>query len=287
MEKIAIVTDSNSGITQVQAERLGVYVLPMPFMIMEETYFEDINLTQKEFYQKLEDGDDIATSQPSVDSIKTLWKKLLLTHDGVVHIPMSSGLSGSLDTAVMLSKSFEHKVQVVDNQRISVTQRQSVLDAKELAESGKTASEICEILEKNKLEASIYIMVDTLKYLKKGGRITPAVAAMGSLLRIKPVLQIQGGKLDTFIMSRTLKKARHSMIQAMKKDIKERFGGFTENKEVRLQIAHTNAEDLAREFEKEIRESFPGYEIYTDHLSLSVSCHIGPGALALACSKKL
>ena len=278
MSKIAIVTDSNSGITQRQAEELGVYVLPMPFMINEETYFEDINLTQREFYTCLENGVNIGTSQPSPESVLNIWDKLLKTYDEIVHIPMSSGLSGSCGSAYMLAH---------DNQRISVTQRQSVMDARELAKKGKNAEEIKDILVADKFNSSIYIMLDTLYYLKKGGRITPAAAALGTILKIKPVLTIQGDKLDAFAKARTVNQGKSLMINAIKNEIINRFGGLTEEKDIWLQIAHTNNEEGALALKDELMEEFPGYDIHIDPLSLSVSCHIGPGALAVACTKKM
>lgn len=287
MSKIAIVTDSNSGITQKQAEELGVYVLPMPFMINEETYFEDINLTQEEFYTRLEDGANIATSQPSPESVLNLWKELLEAYDEIVHIPMSSGLSGSCESAYMLAQDFDGKVQVVDNQRISVTQRQSVMDARELAKLGKNAEEIKNILIEDKFNSSIYIMLDTLYYLKKGGRITPAAAALGTILKLKPVLTIQGEKLDAFAKARTINQGKSIMINAIKNDIFNRFGGLTEEKGIWLQIAHTNNYEAADALKEELLETFPGYDVHIDPLSLSVACHIGPGALAVACCKKM
>lgn len=287
MKKVAIVTDSNSGMTQKEARMLGIYVLPMPFMIDGETYFEGINLSQREFYEKLLNDASISTSQPSPESVMQLWDKVLKTADEIVHIPMSSGLSGTCQTALMLSEDYEGKVQVVDNHRISVTQRQSVLDAAALADKGYAAAEIKEILERAKLESSIYIMVDTLKYLKKGGRLTPAAAALGTLLRLKPVLQIQGGKLDTFSKCRTVVQARSVMVQALKQDIEGRFGGL-EGGKVWLEIAHTQNEEQAESLKKELLEALPGYtEVVINPLSLSVSCHIGPGSLAVACSRKL
>lgn len=287
MSKIAIVTDSNSGISQKQALELGVSVLPMPFFVNEEPFFEDINLTVAEFYDKLAKGADIITSQPSPDSVLTLWEELLKTHSEIVHIPMSSGLSGSCQSAIMLAKEYEGKVHVVNNQRISVTQRQSVLDAKALAEKGIEGTKIKEILENDKFNSSIYIMLDTLYYLKKGGRITPAAAALGTLLRLKPVLQIQGEKLDAFAKARTTNQGKTIMINQIKNDVQNRFGGITEKKDIWLQIAHTQNEEAAEQLKKELLEVFPGYDIYIDHLSLSVACHIGPGALAIACCKKM
>lgn len=287
MANIAIVTDSNSGITQAQAKELGVYVLPMPFMINEESFFEDINLTQEQFYQKLADGANIGTSQPSPDAVLSLWNSLLKEYDEIVHIPMSSGLSGSCQSAIMLAEDYEGKVQVVNNQRISVTLRQSVLDAKLLTQKGMHAKEIREFLEADKFNSSIYIMLDTLYYLKKGGRITPAAAAIGTMLKLKPVLTIQGEKLDAFAKARTTNQGKSIMIQAIRNDIINRFGGLSEDKNIWLQIAHTNNAEAAEAYRQEIAAEFPGYDIHIDPLSLSIACHIGPGSLAFACSKKI
>lgn len=288
--KVAITTDSNSGITQDEAKRSGVFVLPMPFIIGNDTFFEDINLTQQSFYEKLAGDENISTTQPTPDAVLKLWDELLEEYDSVIHIPMSSGLSGSCQTATMLSREdeYEGKVFVVDNQRISVTQRQSVLDAKEMADSGMDAKDIYDVLMKMKLDASIYIMVDTLKYLKKGGRVTPAAAALGTILRLKPVLQIQGEKLDAFAKARTINQAKTMMINAVKSDIEKRFGGDMNN--LWFQIAHTANEAEAENYRDEILKAFPGYpqeDIVIAPLSLSVSCHIGPGALAFAVTKKM
>lgn len=285
--KIAVITDSNSGITQTQAKELGIFVLPMPFMIEGKEYFEDINLTQREFYERLKDGSDISTSQPSPEAVMDLWNQILKEYDQIVHIPMSSGLSSSFQTAKMLAEDYEGKVEVVNNQRISVTQRQSALDAMALADRGMDAGQIKAKLEEIKFESSIYITVDTLKYLKKGGRITPAAAALGTLLRLKPVLQIQGEKLDAFAKARTMKQAKSIMIAAMSKDLEERFGDAS-GANVHLEIAHTENEEAALEFKHELQELFPKTgEIVMAPLSLSISCHIGPGSLAIACSKVL
>ena len=286
MSKIAIVSDSNSGITQAQAKELGITVLPMPFFIDDKTLYEDIDLTQEDFYQMLKGNVNISTSMPLVGNLTDAWDELLKEYDEIVHIPMSSGLSGSCQTAMMLAADYDGRVQVVDNQRISVTLRQSVLDAMALAEKGFSAKEIKEILEREKLESSIYIMVDTLEYLKKGGRITPAVATVGTLLKLKPVLQIQGEKLDSFAKARTVKQAKSIMIEAMKKDFTERFTD-AEGKNMYLQIAYTYDLEAAEDFKAEVQEAFPNMDIVMAPLSLSVSCHIGPGALAIACSKKV
>jgi DegV family protein with EDD domain len=285
--KVAIVTDSNSGITQRQGEEAGIYVVPMPFMMAEETFYEDISLTQKDFYEKLEGGVDISTSQPSPADLLDLWNGLLEEYEEIVHIPMSSGLSSACQTAIVLAEEYEGKVFVVNNQRISVTQRQAVLEAKRMANDGMTAAAIKEKLEETKMESTIYITLDTLEYLKKGGRITPAAALLGTFLRIKPVLTIQGEKLDAFAKARTMKQAKTMMITAAKKDMEERFGD-PEGDRTSIAIAHSNNEAAAMEFKKELEEVFPNTgEIYVDNLSLSVSCHIGPGALAIACTKRL
>lgn len=284
--KIAIVTDSNSGMTRGEGEALGVFILPMPFMINEKTLFEEVDLTQDQFYQELEKGADISTSQPSPASVTDLWEALLKDHDQIVHIPMSSGLSSSCQTAMMLAEDYEGRVQVVDNQRISVTQRQSVLDALEMAEKGFTAVQIKEKLEAVKFESTIYITVDTLKYLKKGGRITPAAAALGTLLKIKPVLTIQGEKLDAFSKVRTMKQAKTTMMTALQKDLETRFMD-PEAKATHLEIAHSHNEEAALEFKEELAARYPGTDIVVAPLSLSIACHIGPGSLAVAASKKL
>ena len=283
MGKIAIVTDSNSGITQLQGKELGIHVIPMPFYINEELFYEDITLTQDQFYQKLSEDADISTSQPSPADVIELWEDLLKEHEEIIHIPMSSALSSSCETAMMLAKEFDGKVHVIDNQRISITMRQSVVDAIEMVEMGMNASEIEKVLMKEKLEASIYITVDTLKYLKKGGRVTPTAAALGTVLNLKPVLQIQGGKLDSYAKVRGMTAAKKTMIEAMKNDLDNRFAG----KQMHMQIAHTCSDDVAQKWKEELEAVFPEYDIHVDKLSLSVSCHIGPGALAVACCKKI
>lgn len=286
MGKIAVVTDSNSGITQAQGKEMGIFVLPMPFMINEVPYFEDINLTQEEFYEKLEAGAEVITSQPSPEAVLDLWKEILKDYDEIVHIPMSSGLSGSCQSAMMLANDFGGKVQVVNNQRISVTQRQSALDALLLVSQGKSAAEIKDFLEKDKFNSSIYIMLDTLYYLKKGGRITPAAAAIGTLLKLKPVLQIQGEKLDAFAKARTVNQGKTTMINAIRSDMENRFGGAAKEN-IWLQVAYTKDLDAALQFKDELLKEFPGFDIQVDPLSLSVACHIGPGSLAVACCKKI
>ncbi|MDO4272645.1 MAG: DegV family protein [Eubacteriales bacterium] len=287
MGKIAIVTDSNSGITQEQGRELGISVIPMPFYINETMYLEGITLSQEDFYERLMSDETISTSQPSPAEVCGLWDSLLSKYDEVVHIPMSSGLSASCATAMGLAQDYDGKVQVVDNQRISVTQRQSVLDAITLSEAGRSAAEIKKVLEDEKLESSIYITLETLKYLKKGGRITPAAAAIGTVLNLKPVLQIQGEKLDAYSKVRGKKQAKRVMLKAMQEDFEKRFASYAEKGQMCLQAAYTGNRQEAEEFKKEIQELFPGYDIHMDPLSLSVACHIGQGALAVACSKKV
>ena len=287
MSKVAIVTDSNSGITQKRGEELGIYVLPMPFFIDGELYLEDITLSQEQFYEKLGADSEISTSQPSPGDVMDLWDKLLEDYDEIVCIPMSSGLSSTCETALSLAQDYDEKVQVVNNQRISVTQEQSVYDAIKLRDEGKSAAEIRQVLEKEKMQASIYITVDTLKYLKKGGRITPAAAAIGTVLNLKPVLQIQGEKLDAYAKVRGKKQAKRAMLKAMKNDWETRFKEYASDGEMCLQAAYTGNLEEAEEFKKEIQEVFPGMEIHMDPLSLSVACHIGYGAHAVACSRKV
>ncbi len=285
--KTAVVTDSNSGITQALSKELGVYTIPMPFLINGEQYLEDINLNQEQFYEKLKDDTaQISTSQPSVYDVSELWKKLLEEYDDIVCIPMSSGLSETCHSLTHLAETeFAGKVYVVDNKRISITQKSAVYDALELIKQGKNAKEIAEWLTETAMQSSIYIMVDTLKYLKKGGRLTPAVAMIGTLLKIKPVLQIQGAKLDQFAKPRNLNKAKEIMINAMKDDFANRFKELNARGKMKLFIAYTDKDDEAKIFKKEVEEAFGMPVEAVDPLSLSVSCHIGPGALAIACAE--
>lgn len=285
MKKVAVITDSNSGITQETAKEWGIFVLPMPFYIDEELFLEGITLTQEEFYKRLEEDADISTSQPSPGEVMELWENLLEEYEEIIHIPMSSGLSASCETAAVLAREYNGRVQVVNNQRISVTQRRSVLDAIALAKKGMSASQIKERLEDEKLEASIYITVETLKYLKKGGRITPAVAAIGTVLNLKPVLQIQGEKLDAYGKCRGKKQAKKVMLRAMHSDFEERFSQLVQDGKLELEAAYAGNRDEAEEWKKEIETSFPGTTVYMAPLSLSVACHIGRGALAIACAK--
>ena len=284
--KIAAATDSNSGITQEQAKQLGVHVLPMPFMIDGQMYYEGVDLTHEEFFRRMEEGADITTSQPSPGEVTDFWDKLLEEYDAVVYIPMSSGLSGSCQTAMLLAEDYEGKVYVVNNQRISVTQMQSVLDARDLIKKGYAAAQIRNILEETKFDSSIYVTVTTLKYLKKGGRITPAAAMLGTLLQIKPVLTIQGENLDAFSKARTLKQGKTIMMTALKKDLETRFHD-PEARHTWLEIAYTCSDEMAQEFKETVAEIYPDANICIAPLSLSIACHIGPGCLAVACSGHL
>lgn len=283
MSKVAIVTDSNSGIKQEEASKYGIYVIPMPFFINEELFLEDITLTQEEFYQYLEKDAEIHTSQPAAGEVMDLWDKLLKEYDEIVHIPMSSGLSGTCETAAALAQDYDGRVHVVDNKRISITMRQSALEAKKMADNGMGAAEIKEILEREALEASIYITVDTMKYLKKGGRVTPAAAMIATALNIKPVLQIQGGKLDTFAKVRGMKQAKRKMLEAIQYDLDHRFSGH----KTYIRGAYTCTEEEAQEWKEEMEQAFPNHKIYLNRLSLSVSCHIGAGAVAVACMREV
>ncbi len=285
MPRVAVITDSNSGITQMDGKNMGIDVVPMPFSIDEKTYYEDINLTREEFFQMMADDKEIVTSQPTPGDLMDLWDKALEKNDQVVYIPMSSGLSGSCQNARMLANDYNGRVFVVNNQRISVTQKRSVQDALALVEKGYDAARIRDILEKERFDASIYIMLDTLKYLKKGGRVTPAAAAIGTLLRIKPVLQIKGERLDAFSKARTLNQGKSIMINAIHHDIDTQFGGVDKG-DVWLYAVHAQVPEAFSVFEKEVQDAFPNITAEKGQLSLSVCCHIGPGALAMACVKK-
>lgn len=279
--KIAVVTDSNSGITQTQAKELGISVIPTPFFVNGELYLEDITLTREEFYEKLEEDAEISTSQPAPGDLIDTWESLLKEYDEIVHIPISSSLSTACETATMLAQDYDGRVQVVNNQRVSVMQKSSALDALHLAESGKTAKEIKEILEEEKFNACAYITVDTLKYLKKGGRVTPAAAAIGTVLNIKPVLIVFGEKLDSFAKVRGFKAAKKAMLDVAEKELKEKFS----NDEMVLYAVSTCDAEETENWRQEIAAHFPGYEVKSDYLSLSVTCHIGRGSLAIAYAK--
>lgn len=281
--RTAVMTDSNSGITEQEAQELGIFLLPMPVIIEDEIHYEGQDLTQESFYQSLTSGKNITTSQPSPGDVIAMWEKILQNgYDQVVHIPMSSGLSNSCETAISLSDEYEGKVCVVDNHRISVPMRESVLDAVEMAKEGKTAEEIRKKLEDTAYDASIYIAVDTLEFLKKGGRVTPAGAALGAVLSIKPILTIQGDKLDAFAKVRGMKKCRHKMIEAIREEMNTRFADVERS---RLVIGTAGA-GLSREEEEqwknEVADAFPQMAVYYNPLSVSIGCHLGPGAMGIA-----
>ena len=288
MSSVAIVTDSNSGISQAEGKELGIYVIPMPCLVDGKLYYENVDITKEQFYHFMESDADLTTSQPSPGDVMDLWDKLLKEYDEIVHIPMSSGLSASCSTAMGLAQDYDGKVQVVNNQRISVTMQQSVMDAKHLAATGKSAAQIKEILEKEALESSIYLVVDTLKYLKKGGRITPAAALLGSALNLKPLLQIQGEKLDAYKKVRGMKAAKKNMLDAMKKDVEGRFADYVAKGQLNLHVAYTTDEETAKQWMEEVQNAFPDLTITRmDPLSFSITCHTGPGVLAIAASHAL
>ena len=286
--KIIVATDSASGITKEEAKKLEIPVLPVPFIINGTEYYENVNMTKETFYQLLNDDAEISTSQPSYMALTEFFNNLLKEYDAIIYIPLSSGLSGSCQTASMIAADeYDGKVWVVDNQRISVSQRQSVLDAQSLIQQGKSPQEVYDQLMNTKFDSSIYIMLDTLKYLAKGGRLTPAAAVIGNVLNLKPVLQIQGEKLDAFSKTRGYKKGTKIMLEALKNDLSGRYHEFDEKGEMYLQIAHTNCLDRALELKEKMEDEFPGYEIFLTDLPLEVSCHLGEGALGVACTRRL
>lgn len=288
--KVAIITDSNSGITQKEAKDLGIAVASTPVLIDDETFHEDITITQEQFYEKLKSDANVSTSQPNPQMVGELWREALKTHDQIVYIPLSSGLSETCHTMAHVAQSepeFKGRVFVTDNQRVSITQRQSVMDALKMAGEGKDAQQIYDWLIKTKMQSSIYIMVDTLKYLKKGGRLTPAAAMIGTLLKIKPVLQIQGEKLDQYKKVRKLADAKTEIINALKHDFETRFKDIVKAGKMTMAIAHTENFVEAEKFKQELIQTFPDVEFtVVNPLSLSVSVHIGPGSLAAACAIK-
>ena len=285
MSKLAVVTDSNSGITQAQGKEMGVRVLPMPFYINDELFFEDVTLSQAEFYERLAEDADVKTTQPAPGDVTALWDQVLEDHDELVYLPMSSGLSSSCDTAVMLAQDYNGRVQVVNNQRISATLRHSVEDALALAAAGKSAGEIREMLEAVKFDSDIYITVDTLKYLKKGGRLTPAAAAIGAVLNLKPVLRIKGEKLDAFAKTRGWKAAKKTMLDTVKEVMARDFPECEGPEDLRIDAVYSGAREDALDWLEEVRSAFPGWPVELSPLSLSVACHIGPGARAITVTK--
>lgn len=288
MKRIGIATDSHSGILPKDAEQMGIMVLPMPFYFDEECYYEEVSITRKEFFQYLGEGKNVSTSQPSPEAVMNLWREGLQKYDEIIYIPMSSGLSGSCNTAKMLAgeEEFEGKIFVVDNGRVSTPLRRSILDAIELVEEGCDAVEIQRILEGAKDKMSIYIAVETLELLKKGGRVSPAAATIGSLLNIKPILRLGVGILDTYKKSRGMKKARREMLEAIRQDMETQFAEYYQKGEIYLLAASSADEETTQGWIEEIQEYFPGMEILSDNLSLGICCHTGEGALGVGCSCK-
>lgn len=287
---VAIMTDNESGIFPAEGKELGVYILRMPFFLDGKQYYENETITAQEFFDRMEHKPDMefSTSMPPAGEVLSMWKEALKTHDEVVYIPMSSGLSSSCETATLLAQQFDGKVQVVNNQRISLTQRQSVYDAMTLRDQGKSAKEIKDILEAEKFNSSIYIMVGSLDYLKRGGRVTPAAALLGGLLRIRPILQIQGEKLDAFAKARSLKAAKKIMFDALHKDLDGRFKPFVDKKEMEVYISYTHGQpEQVKQWFEEVKTEFSDFNVTQDPLSLSISCHTGPGCLGIGCARKV
>ncbi len=283
MSRIGIITDTNSGMTAREAEQLGVALMPMPFTVNGRNYVENVNMTYAEFFDHLAAGASVATSQPSPESVMSCWDKALKTCDELIYIPMSSALSSSCQSARLFAEDYGGRVFVVDNHRISISQKQSVLDALKWRDEGLSAEDIVKRLMDTSMEASIYLTVDDLKYLKKGGRITPSVAAVGTVLNIKPVLQIQGGKLDTYKKVRGLHAAQNAMLDAVRKDLEDRFKGT----EMLLRTAYTGDEAIGRVWNAQVQEKFPQFEVTGDPLPISIACHVGPGVIALGLMKKI
>lgn len=279
VDKIAITTDTNSSISPEEAEKLGIHMLPMPFSVDNKEYFEGVNCTYEEFFEMLAKGCQVSTSQPAPEAIISFWNEILKEYDYIVHIPMSASLSSSLATAKALSVDYSGKVFVADNKRISVSQRQSVIDALHLVRKGLSAEEICKTLEEHSYNASIYLAVNTLELLKKSGRVTAAGAAIASILNIKPVLQIQGEKLDAYAKARGMKNAEDIMINVLHKDVEERFAG----KPIKVETAYSGDLAAAMEWRNKVQESFPDYQVNLHKLPISISCHVGAGVKALGC----
>ena len=284
--KVKIITDSNSGILQSEAKDLGIFVIPMPFTIDMEEYLEEISISQEEFYQKLAMDAEVTTSQPSRYYLEELWEEQLKDADEIVYIPMTSGLSKTCENAINYAEKFDGKVQVVDNKRISVVMKTSVFEAIEYAKQGLSAKEIKEKLESEKDKSSIYITMGVLKYLKKGGRISPAAAALGSMLKVKPILMSRGENFEKFAVALSIGQAKKKMLEQVIKEINGEFKEDYLAGKMVVSVAHTENEKEALKFKEEIIKVLPDVKFrFVDPLSLSVSCHIGPGALAIAICK--
>ena len=278
MSKVAVITDTNSSMTNEEAEQLGIFLLPMPFIVNGQQYLDGVDCTYEHFFEMLADGADVSTSQPAPDALTSLWDKILEDYDEIIHIPMSASLSSSCATAKALSADYNGKVWVADNKRISITERQAALDALYLAKQGFSAEEICKKLEESALNASIYLAVNTLELLKKSGRVTAAGAALASILGLKPVLQIQGEKLDAFSKARGMANAQKVMLNAAKKDLEERFAG----KPAHIDVAYSGDYDSALEWLEIVRDFFGDKNIQMFRLPISIACHVGAGVKAIA-----
>lgn len=296
MKKTALVVDNSACLTKEEIEKFNVAkIIPISFIVNGEEYFEGVNMSYTDFYRFLKDKKtDVSTSQPSIEVVKEEWRKILTEYEEIIYILLSSGLSGACNSAINASheQEFEGRVFVANNQRVAYMNKQSVIEASYLISQGKSAFEIKEYLEQVKSDCGVYIAVDTLKYLKKGGRITPSAAAIGTLLNIKPILQIHGGKLDAYAKQMSMKQARIKMINATRKEVEEKYPNELKEGKVYLGLAHSypslDAEEL-EDFEKEVRASFPDIPVFRfDPLPLFIVCHTGPGALAVGyCVDKL
>lgn len=289
MKQVGIVTDSHGGISLKEAEELGVKVVPMPFYFGDDCYYEGVSISREDFFERLNNGENVSTSQPSPEAVMEAWREALTEYKKVLYMPISSGLSGSCNTARMLAleEEFEGKVYVVDNGRVATPMHRSILDALELIEEGYSAEETKLMLETAGNKMSIYIVVETLEHLKKGGRITPATAAIGTVLNIKPILKLNTGVLETYKKSRGMKKARQEMLEAMKHDFEVTFKEYTEKNEIYLMAASSADEATTQEWIDDIKAYFPGMEVLCDDLSLGICCHTGEGALGIGCSCRL
>ncbi len=283
MQNIGIITDTNSGMTPEEARRAGVTLMPMPFTVNGRDYIENVNMTSGEFFERLAGDAKVATSQPSPEEVISCWEKALERFEKVIYIPMSSALSGSCQSAMLFAEDFGGRVLVADNRRISISQKQSVYDALHWLDAGLSAEEILKNLMDTALEASIYLCVDDLKYLKRSGRITPSVAAIGTVLNIKPVLQIQGGMLDSYKKVRGLHAAQSTMLDAVRKDLDTRFAGTP----MLLRTAYTGDADIGRVWNAQVQSRFPEFEVTGDPLPISIACHVGPGVIALGLMKRI
>lgn len=286
MKKTGVITDSYGGISLEEAKAAGVGILPMPFYFGDESYYEGVTITREDFFARLAEGENVSTTQPSPEAVMNIWRDGLKEYEEIVYLPLSSGLSGACNTAMVLAQEeeFEGKVFVADIGRIATPMHRSVLDALELINEGYRAAEIKKILEASKEKMAIFIAVETLEYLKKGGRITPAATAIGSLLNIKPILTLNVGVLGAYKKSRGMKKARKEMIEAMRNELETSFKEYYDKNEVYLMAASSADEETTKDWVEEIKAAFPDMQVLCDELSLGIACHTGEGALGIGCS---